>query len=131
VDEYGEPSSRDTDLSPVIACRRDNIESSGNAGKERSAADWREHHADYFAAAVAMPNATFRPFVNKLLRENGVFKGSIQHGSDADLDILADDLLPDYISETYGVSKRAARIKLRKAGFVIGGNASGKSWHTM
>jgi len=29
----------------------------------RTAADWREHQADYFAAAIAMPNATFPLFI--------------------------------------------------------------------
>ncbi len=130
IDENGVPHIRRADTASVIICRRNNIESYGNGGKERTAADWREHQADYFAAAIAMPNVTFRPFVTKLLRENGFYKGTIQHGRDADLDILADDLIPEYISEAYGVSKRAARIKLRKAGFVVGGNASGKAWHT-
>jgi len=108
-------------MSPLVYCRRENIERSikSYSRKIRSAVDWREHQADYFAAAIAMPNATFKPFIHSLLRENGYFKGSITVGRDSDLDILADDILPDAISEVYGVSRRAARIKLRKAGFVI------------
>jgi len=62
---------------------------------------------------------TFRKFVNKLLRECGYYKGAIRLGRDADLDILANDIVPDAISDVYGVSKRAARIKLRKSGFVV------------
>ena len=104
----------------TIVCRRAGIENAGFAKTERTPEDWREHQADYFAAAIAMPNATFRPFVHQFLRENGVYRGRIQTGRDPDLDILADDLLPEYIAETYGVSKRAARIKLRKGGFVAG-----------
>ncbi|MDR1663824.1 MAG: ImmA/IrrE family metallo-endopeptidase [Clostridiales bacterium] len=130
VDEYGEPYTRTNDTASVIAaCRRDNIENSIRGKKQRTAADWREHQADYFAAAVAMPTCTFRPFVNKILRKNGYYKGQIQLGCDSYLDILADDLIPEFISETYGVSKRAARIKLRKAGFVTGGSVSGQAWH--
>ncbi|MDR1703669.1 MAG: hypothetical protein LBS19_03150 [Clostridiales bacterium] len=129
LDEDGIPYNRTSDTASVIVCRRESIESFGH-GKERTAAVWREHQADYFAAAIAMPNSSFKPFVNNLLHENRFYKGSIQIGLDQDLDILADDLLPEYISETYGVSKRAARIKLRKAGFVRGGNSSGKAWLT-
>ena len=109
-------------LPPVVYCRRENIENTVANGKrttKRSAEAWREHQADYFAAAIAMPNATFKPFVHGILRENGYYKGAIGIGSDSDLDILADDILPDAISGTYGVSRRAARIKLRKMGFVI------------
>ncbi len=130
LDEDGVPYDGTSDSASVIVCRRENIESYKHGGRERTAADWREHQADYFAAAIAMPNSSFQPFVNKLLHENGYYKGIIQIGRDSDLDILADDLLPEYISEAYGVSKRAARIKLRKAGFVNGGNSSGKAWLT-
>jgi len=117
-DDYEENRSLDA----IICCRRDTIESYGKSNKERTAEDWREHQADYFAAAIAMPNVTFRPFVTNLLRENNVYKGFITLGRDADLDILAMDLLPEYISETFGVSKKAARIKLRKCQFVLNGN---------
>lgn len=112
------------DISPVVYCRRENIESSPRAkiGRERrSAEQWREHHADYFAAAIAMPTVTFKPFVHSILRENGHYKGSIALGRDHDLDILADCIIPDAISEVYGVSIRAAKIKLRKMGFVHNG----------
>lgn len=122
VDEYGDPYERNGDAASVVCCRRNNIESYGNNGRERTPADWCEHQADYFAAAIAMPNKTFQPFVNRILRENGVYKREIIIGRDSDLDILADDLLPEYISEAYGVSKRAARIKLRKTEFVISSN---------
>jgi len=122
VNEYGNPYERQSDSASVIVCRRNNIEITGgkDRGKERTPADWREHQADYFAAAISMPNGTFRPFVNRVMRENGYYKGQITIGHDSDLDILADDILPDVIREVYGVSKRAARIKLRKTGFVTG-----------
>jgi hypothetical protein len=32
---------------------------------------------------------------------------------------LAKEILPDIISETYGVSRTAAYVKLRKTGFVV------------
>ena len=108
------------EIFPYVCCRRDNIESTPTKKKVRTAEEWREYHADYFAAAITMPNATFKPFVNRFLRENGYYRSSITLGRDEELDILADDLLPDAISDTYGVSKRAARIKLRTSGFVYG-----------
>jgi len=106
------------ELFPYVCCRRENIESGVSRNKMRTAEEWREHHADYFAAAIAMPNATFKPFVTNFLRENNYYKGSITKGRNEDWDILADDILPDAIREVYGVSRRAARIKLRTSGFV-------------
>jgi len=104
----------------AVYYRRDNIERVFNRKATRSAEEWREYQADCFAAAIAMPTVTFKPFVHNLLRENGYYKATITIGRDSDLDILADDILPDAISEVYGVSKKAARIKLRKLGFVMG-----------
>jgi hypothetical protein len=66
-----------------------------------------------------MPNATFKPFVHQLLREHDVWKGKIITGMDEDLDDLAKYILPECISEAYGVPKKAAFVKLRKAGFVV------------
>jgi len=108
------------DVMPVVFCRRQHIESVANTRKTRTAEDWREHQADYFAAAIAMPNATFKAFVHSILRQNGYYKASITMGRDSDLDILAHDIIPDAVSDVYGVSKRAARIKLHKTGFVHG-----------
>ena len=111
----------DNDIDPIVCCHRENIESKVvNAKKERTAKEWREHQADYFAAAIAMPNATFRSFIIDMMRENGFYKGMITLGRDEDSDIFAHDIMPDAISEVYGVSKRAARIKLKTSGFVRG-----------
>jgi len=109
------------DVSPIVCCRRKDIENFGAKSnkKERTTEEWREHHADYFAAAFSMPNATFIPFVRNMLRENGVYKGSITLGRDDDLDILADDIMPVAINEVYGVSKHAAKIKLKTSGLVL------------
>jgi hypothetical protein len=103
---------------PFVYCRRENIESNMNTQKIRTAKEWREHHADYFAGAVTMPNATFLPFVHDILRDNNYYKGFVTLGRDDDLDILIFDIVPDAITEVYGVSKRAARIKLRTSGFL-------------
>ena len=110
----------DDDLLPMVCCRRESIEAFTRKRTNRTAKEWREHHADYFAAAVAMPIATFKPFVNGVLREHGVRKGGITLGHDSDLDILAEEILPNCVADVYGVSKQAAFIKLKKSGFVIG-----------
>jgi len=120
----GDPYDPDYDwdgVEPYVCCSRENIESTGQSeSKIRTAKEWREHHADYFSGAFTMPNATFKPFVTNLMREHGYYKGPITLGRDNDWDLLADDILPFEISEVYGVSKRAARIKLRTSGFVTG-----------
>jgi len=103
----------------VICCYRESIESFYVKATKRTTLEWREYQADYFAAAIAMPNATFKPFVHKFLREHGVRKGAIILGRDEDLDILAEVILPEGIGSVYGVSKRAASVKLRKLGFVL------------
>ena len=98
-----------------VCCRKKNT---GNA-KQWTAEEWREHQANHFAGAIAMPDTTFVPFVTNTLREHGVFKRSISLDQNDDLDILGKDLLPERISEVYGVSKQAALVKLKKSGFVI------------
>ena len=109
----------DREIGSVVYCRREDIEGKTPARKIRSVKDWREHHADYFAAAINMPNATFIPFVRNIMRkECGFYKDAITLGRDSDLDILASDILPDAISEAYGVSRRAASIKLQKMNFI-------------
>jgi len=120
---YGDENSRNENgrkLLPIVYCRRDTVESFGRKSRSfNNAKAWREHQADYFAAALAMPNATFIPVVNQLMREYDIWKRHITLGQDDDLDILAGELLPERITEIYGVSKRAALIKLKKSGFVI------------
>ena len=113
-------SERNEAMPSMVTCRCGSIENF-QGGPARTAKQWREHHADYFAACITMPNATFRPCVNQFLREHGIWKAHIVLGQDDDLDTFAIDLLPEHISEVYGVSKRAAYIKLKKGGFVIGG----------
>ena len=120
--EVFDPDCEFKKISSVVCCSRENIESNEPPKRIRTANDWREHQADYFAAAITMPNRTFLPFVHGMLRENGYYRGSIRLGRDDDLDILANDILPDAINEVYGVSKRAARIKLRKLGIVLNNN---------
>ena len=120
-DIEGQISFIEEEFSSVLSCRRDSIaEFTPNpwGNSRKTPAEWREYQANYFAAAIAMPNATFCPFVQNLLHQHEFRKGQIITGYDEDWDYLAEELLPIEISEVYGVSKQAAFIKLKKAGFV-------------
>ena len=99
-----------------IFCRRESIDGSG--GAQGTANNWIEFQANYFTASFTMPNATFNPLVNEFLREHGIYKRYIILGEDDDLDILAKDLLPSYISDVYNVSKIAAFNKLKSNDFI-------------
>jgi len=104
-----------------ICCRREkNEDNKQNSQSQWTAEEWREHHANHFAGAIAMPDITFIPFVANTLRdEYDIYKRSIVLGEDDDLDIVAKHLLPERINEVYGVTKKAALVKLKKSGFVI------------
>jgi len=101
-----------------VCCRKKSTGKAPNVQSNWTAEEWREHHANRFASSIAMPNKTFFPFVNELMREYNLWKRCIVLGQDADLDIVAKDLLPENISEVYGVSKQAASVKLKSSGFV-------------
>ena len=116
--EYAEVNDFDQSISSIL-CRRDNIESFTSRKRKHSPKDWQEHQADCFAACIAMPGMTFIPFVLKALCDNGIWKTTITLGRDEDTDYIAQVILPELISETYGVSKAAAFIKMIKCGFVI------------
>ena len=109
--------------SQVVCCRKENIESFGDAMPTRgyrTPEEWREHHADYFAAAIAMPKDAFLPFVSDALcRYAGFDNRRIVLGNDYEDDEFARHRLPEMIRDALGVSKKAAFIKLKKCGFVI------------
>jgi hypothetical protein len=88
-------------------------------GGYRTPGQWREHHADYFASAIAMPNATFIPLIQEELKSQGITDGRVVEDAGFDEHFLARDVLPDIISVTYGVSRSAAYVKLRKTGFIV------------
>ena len=112
VDDFYEPPDR-------VLCYRDDIEALTPRKRKSAVADWKEHQANCFAGCLAMPGATFLPFVRNLLHDHDVWKASVTTGQDEDTDYLAEIILPECIAETYGVSKAAAFIKLVKCGFVI------------
>lgn len=111
---FGEP-----EIKSVVCCRQEDIESFGRKKSFQTAKDWREHHADYFASAIAMPKSTFVPFAKEILKSVGISDDRVITGIDYQHDRFAEREFPKRISEVYGVSKQAAAIKLRKFGFII------------
>lgn len=103
----------------VVCCRQEDIQSFGRRKNFKTAKEWREHHADYFASAFAMPKSTFIPLALEILKSEGISGGRVVTGVDFQHDWFAENVFPKRISEIYGVSKQAAYIKLRKFGFII------------
>ncbi|KGP76191.1 hypothetical protein JT05_06215 [Desulfosporosinus sp. Tol-M] len=106
-------------LRPVTCCRKTDIEGFGKRCDYRTPEQWREHQADYFASAMAMPGATFIPLVQEVLKSQGLTEGQIIEDAGFDEYFLAHEVLPQMLVDTYGVSRTAAYVKLRKFGFVV------------
>ena len=115
----GQTSLFQAETQQIVCCRRENVESLEPTRRRRTREEWLEHHADYFAAAIAMPNVTFKPFLKQLMRKSGIQEDRIVLGNCYNRDIFACNELPSSIANTYGVSKKAAFIKLRKCGFIV------------
>jgi hypothetical protein len=105
---------------PILCCQRYCIETFSLNRERKVGAAWREHQADYFAASLLMPNKTFKPFVQSVMRSYGYDEKVIvlERGM-SESKMLAESILPAAISNTYGVSRTAARVKLRKEGLVL------------
>ena len=107
------------ELRPVTCCRKTDIEGFGKRYDYRTPEQWREHQADYFASAIAMPGATFIPLVQEVLKSQGIKEGRIIEDAGFNEYFLAREVLPQMLGDTYGVSRTAAYVKLRKFGFVV------------
>lgn len=66
-----------------------------------------------------MPSATFIPLVQEVLKSQGIIDGRIIEDAGFDEYFLAKEVLPKILVDTYGVSRTAAYVKLRKFGFVV------------
>ena len=85
--------------------------------KLRTQKDFREHQANVFAAAIAMPRQTMEPCADKMIRCAGFPEGIFVTG------LTCDNTKKDYLeklilsfAKAYGVSNDAARIRLEKIG---------------
>ncbi|MEF9970172.1 MAG: ImmA/IrrE family metallo-endopeptidase [Ruthenibacterium sp.] len=105
------------ELPPVVCCRRNVIE--GHTSRpdvgQWTDEDFREHQANVFACAIAMPKRTFFPYAQNLIVKSGYPAGMIVAGNRAceNIDIRR---ITTQISRTYGVSKSAALVNLKKCG---------------
>ncbi|WP_313120168.1 ImmA/IrrE family metallo-endopeptidase [Proteiniclasticum ruminis] len=124
-DVYSEPEeqlslfgSDREQIRSVTCCRRSDIENFGSQKRIRTPEEWREHQADYFASAIAMPRATFNPLVMETLRAHGITDGFVIEDAGEDEYYFVKNELTSTIVKAYGVSKTAAYVKLRKFGFV-------------
>lgn len=113
---------RDMEISPIVCCRRSSIENFGKKKSLETAKDFREHHADYFASAIAMPKSTFIPLAKEIIKAEGISDNIVIEDLDIEHNWFANEEFPNKISKVYGVSKQAAYIKLRKFGFITDTN---------
>lgn len=81
--------------------------------------DFREHQANVFAAAVAMPKTTFLPYTKQLLEEYGLWgKVSKQYVGDSLLFYEVYSAFLMKLTEIFDVSYRSAEIRLQKMGLI-------------
>lgn len=98
----------------VVICKRNSI-GSQNEGKSKlvTQEDFREHQANTFAAAIAMPRQTFIPCAQEMIRKAGFSDGVwVESGViDWDYDLALSAIL-ERLADTFGVSKAAAKVQL-------------------
>jgi len=105
---------------PVVCCRKNSIESFGRRKALVTSEDFREHQADYFASAIAMPKSTFIPLALEILEIKWYYRWPGNNRNLIGNTIgLAEDGFPRLIAKAYGVSRQAAAIKLRKFNFIV------------
>lgn len=108
---------QDSPGSHVAACKRSSI--CGSSGEKRprlvTEEDFREHQANTFAAAIAMPRRTFIPCAQAMIRRAGFPEGIWVEDDVMDWDSeLGLSCLVDRLAEIYGVSRSAAKVQLKR-----------------
>lgn len=102
----------------IVQCRRSAIENPKS--KLVTQTDFREHQANTLAAALAMPRPTFIPYAKDLIRKegfkNGIWVEPTLYDWNLDQGLIC---VVDEIAETYGVSKAATRVQLKRQGLLI------------
>lgn len=101
----------------IMNCERGDICKEYSGGR-RTSREWCEHQADVFASNLAMPDYTVLPFARETLSQLGYNDGVLEvHRHDPDA-LFAAVALRDSLGLTYGVSKSAAKYKLKKLGIL-------------
>lgn len=106
-------------LKPVVCCRKNNIKSFGKKYTKKSSDYWREYQANYFASAIAMPKSTVTPFIKEKIQNFGITDGYVIEDRGTEEYLISTKVLPEILSDTYGVSKSAAYVRLKKLGFIV------------
>lgn len=104
-------------ISQIVCCRSDKVENFISA-RRSTPEDWREYQADYLASAIAMPKSTFLKTTKEILKNIGIKGDRIVTGVEVDLDMFAEFEFPGLLADVFGVSKKAAEIKLKRFGVV-------------
>jgi hypothetical protein len=89
------------------------------AQTERNDLERMERQADFLAAALLMPLPTLRMAFREFFNYVGERPRKIIRGQ-SDIDDCYAQLLSDYVAKRFGVSKRAALIRLEKLGGIAG-----------
>lgn len=87
--------------------------------KERTDSERIERQADFLASALLMPKTTLRMAFVGFFKFYGEKPCAVVRGRSPLEDSFA-VLLPEYIAGIFGVSKRAALIRLEKLGAIVG-----------
>lgn len=101
--------------SHVVTCKRSTILGQGERSELKTEEDFREHHANTFAAAIAMPRPTFIPCAREMICKAGFSDGIWVEEELLDWDFdLALPAMIERLSDIFGVSKSAARVQLKR-----------------
>ena len=101
-----------------LAAKEGRIDYSRNQS-ERTDIERIERQADFLASAILMPKTTLRMAYRDFFSYYSEKPRKIVRGQNSFDDSLS-VLLPEYIADIYGVSKRAALIRLEKLGAITG-----------
>jgi hypothetical protein len=94
--------------------------------KERGDIGRIERQADFLASAILMPKPTLRMAFKGFFERFGEKPRAITRGK-SESDNLFAVMLPEYIGKTFGVSKRAALIRLEKLDAIAGKPLRGRA----
>ena len=101
-----------------IAAKEGRIDYS-RSQKERTDSDIIERQADFLSSALLMPRDTLRMAFKDFFKLFGEKPRAIVRRK-SEMDDRFADILPEYVAKRFGVSKRAALIRLEKLGGIVG-----------
>lgn len=94
------------------------------SNQERTDIERIERQADFLASAILMPRPALRTTYREFFRYYGEKPRRIIRGGENPMDDCFAGLLPEYVAGLFGVSKRAALIRLEKLTAIV----DSKTW---